>query len=159
MPTPPPVPADNRRAIVRIVGHEMVRIASSMAKAHRDVIEYIIFTAIWVANSSHLIGDERYGELRSIPPDSARRPVTLDDLQRTIPMPDDILNHYVEQMIAQGIVEQVSGGLIVPTAVFTQPEMLNGTNELYSGMVSMVTAMRAAGFAFGETQQEQGPAQ
>ncbi len=150
MTTPPSAPADNRRAIVRIVGYEMVRIASSMAKTHGDVIEYLIFTAIWVANSSHLIGDERYSDLRSIPPDKARRPVTLEDLQRTIPMPDEIMNTYVERMIAQGIVEQVPGGLIVPTAVFTQPEMLNGTNELYSGMVSMVTAMRAAGFAFGE---------
>jgi hypothetical protein len=148
--TQPPVPADNRRAIVRIVGYEMVRIASSMAKMHGDVIEYLIFTAIWVANSSHLIGDERYSELRSIPPDKARRPVTLEELQRTIPMPDDILRTYVERMIAKDMVEHAPGGLIVPTAVFTQPEMLNGTNELYSGMVNMVTAMRAAGFAFGE---------
>jgi hypothetical protein len=53
-------------------------------------------------------------------------------------------------MVSKGIVERKSGGLVVPTAVFTQPRMLNGTNDLYGRMVGMVTAMRSAGFSFGE---------
>ena len=45
-----------------------------MAHVHgNDVIEYIVFTAIWTLNSQHLIGDARFSELRTIPPNSARR--------------------------------------------------------------------------------------
>ncbi len=151
MTTIAPVSADNRRAIVRIVAHEMMRAATAMAPAHdNDVIEYFIFTAIWVLNSQHLIGDERYAPLKSIPPDAQRRPVSIEELRRAMPMPDQIMTTYVEQMISKGIVERKSGGLVVPTAVFTQPGMLNGTNDLYSRMVNMVTAMRNTGFSFGD---------
>ena len=142
---------DNRRAIVRIVAAELVRNATAMAKVHdNDVIEYIVFTAIWVLNSQHLIGDPRFAELRTLPPNSARRPVAIADLKRTIPMPDEILLTYLERLIERGFVEKVAGGLVVPTAVFTEPGMLKGANELYDRIVVMVQAMRAAGFAFGD---------
>lgn len=151
MTTITPALADNRRAVVRIVAHEMMRAATAMAPAHDDdVIEYFIFTAIWVLNSQHLIGDDRYAPLKSIPPDAQRRPISVEELRRAMPMPDQIMTTYIEQMVSKGIVERKSGGLVVPTAVFTQPRMLNGTNDLYSRMVGMVTAMRSAGFSFGE---------
>lgn len=151
MTTVPPAPADNRRAIVRIVAHEMMRIAAAMAPAHGDdVIEYFVFTAIWVLNSQHMIGDDRYAPLRSIPPDAQRRPISMEELRRAAPMPDHILTSYVEQMVAKGIVERKPGGLVVPSAVFTQPGMVNGANDLYGRMVGMVAAMRNAGFSFGD---------
>ena len=151
MTTVTPIPTDNRRAIVRIVAHEMVRISTAMAPVHGDdVIEYLIFTAIWVLNSQHMIGDDRYAPLRSIPPDAQRRPISMEELRRAAPMPDHILTSYVEQMVAKGIVERKPGGLVVPSAVFTQPGMVNGANDLYGRMVGMVAAMRNAGFSFGD---------
>ena len=129
----------------------MVRIATAMAPAHNDdIIEYFVFTAIWVLNSQHIIGDERYAPLRSIPPDAQRRPISMEELRRTAPMPDHILIAYVEKMVANGIVERKPAGLVVPSAVFTQPGMVDGANDLYSRMVGMVTAMRNAGFSFGD---------
>ena len=151
MTTVTPIPTDNRRAIVRIVAHEMVRISTAMAPVHGDdVIEYLVFTAIWVLNSQHLIGDDRYAPLKSIPPDTQRRPVSIDELRRTVPMPDHILTSYVEKMIANGVVERTPGGLVVPSAVFTQPGMVSGANDLYARVVGMVAAMRNAGFSFGD---------
>lgn len=146
-----PAATDNRRAVVRIVAYEMTRISSSMARVHDDdVIEYLVFTALWVLNTQHLIGHPRYGELKNIPPDAQRKPATMDDLRRTVPMPDEILQTYVERLLKRGYAEERSGGLVVPTAVFTQPDMLNGANELYSHVVTMVQSMRAAGFSFGD---------
>lgn len=151
MTSPTPAASDNRRAIVRIVAYEFMRISSSMAKVHGgDVIEYFVFTAIWVLNSQHLIGDPRYGELKSIPPDSQRRPATMDDLRRAAPMDDDILRIYVDRLLARGYIEERSGGFVAPTAVFAQPEMLNGSNELYSHLMTMVRSLRTAGFSFGD---------
>lgn len=146
-----PAASDNRRAVVRIVAYEMMRISSSMARVHgNDVIEYLVFTAIWVLNTNHLIGDARFGELKSIPPDTQRKPVTMDDLRRVAPMPDEILQTYVDRLLASGYVEERPGGLVVPTAVFAQPEMLDGSNELYSHVMTMVRSMRGAGFSFGD---------
>ena len=72
-----PAATDNRRAVVRIVAYEMTRISSSMARVHDDdVIEYLVFTALWVLNTQHLIGHPRYGELKNIPPDAQRKPAT-----------------------------------------------------------------------------------
>lgn len=151
MTTATPIPTDNRRAIVHIVAHEMVRISTAMAPIHGDdVIEYLVFTAIWVLNSQHLIGDHRYAPLKNIPPDTQRRPVSIDGLRRTMPMPDHILTSYVEKLIANGVVERTPGGLVVPAAVFTQPEMISGANDLYARVVGMVAAMRNAGFSFGD---------
>ena len=60
MTTFSPVPSDTRRAVVRIIATEMTKISRAMAKVHGDdVIEYFVFTTLWVLNSSHLIGDPR----------------------------------------------------------------------------------------------------
>lgn len=129
----------------------MTKISRAMAKVHGDdVIEYFVFTALWVLNSSHLIGDQRYVQLKSIPPDVLRKPASLEELRAALPMPADILQTYVKRLLEKGLAEEVSGKLVVPTAVFTQPEMLQGTSELYESVVQMVTSMRAAGFSFGD---------
>ncbi|MDO8799120.1 S-layer homology domain-containing protein [Phenylobacterium sp.] len=65
-------------------------------------------------------------------------------------MPDDIVARYVEALIAEGIVERVGDGLVVPSAVFTRPEMMDGNNELYARVLSLVSALRGAGFSFGD---------
>ncbi|MBB3891805.1 hypothetical protein GGQ61_002533 [Phenylobacterium haematophilum] len=151
MTTFSPVPADTRRAVVRIVATEMTKISRAMARVHGDdVIEYFVFTALWVLNSSHLIGDQRYVQLKSIPPDVLRKPASIEELRAALPMPADILQTYVKRLLEKGLAEEVSGKLVVPTAVFTQPEMLQGTSELYESVVQMVTSMRAAGFSFGD---------
>ncbi|MBP6877752.1 MAG: hypothetical protein KBC34_07010 [Phenylobacterium sp.] len=151
MTTFSPVPADTRRAVVRIVATEMVKVSGAMAKVHGDdVIEYMVFTALWVLNSSHLIGDPRYVQLKSIPPDALRKPASLDELRLALPMPDSILLPYVQRLRDKGMIEDVSGKMVVPTAVFTQSEMLQGTGDLYESVVKMVTSMRTAGFSFGD---------
>ncbi|WP_309644939.1 hypothetical protein [Phenylobacterium sp.] len=143
---------DNRRAVVRVLGHEILRTLSSMARLHDgDMIALLIFTGIWTINSQHLIGEtNRYAALRDIPPDSQRRPATLGELGRLVAIPEPILRDYVERLIEQGRVERTSAGLLVPSAVFTQSEMLDASNELYTDLVTMVSALRDAGFRFGE---------
>jgi hypothetical protein len=145
-------PPDNRRAIVRIFAHDILRAMNSLARlSGGDTIEFLTFTGVWVLNSHHLIGEERFAELRDIPPNALRRPVSFEELQRLVCIPEDILSIYVDRLIEKDIVERsAGGGLVVPTAVFAQPAMLDGTNEIYSRAVALVTSMRAAGFQFGD---------
>lgn len=142
---------DNRRAIVRITAAEVLKgLAESARRGGGDMIALLVFTGIWTANVQHLTGAGRYAAAHDIPPDSQRRPVTEVELERHICIPQPILGEYVERLVVEGVVERRPTGLVVPSAVFTRPEQLAATNATYQRLQAMVTAMRAAGFQFGE---------
>lgn len=150
--TAPAPSLDNRRATARVMTYEVLRGLAAMARHGRwDMIQFLVFSGVWSANTQHLLGPKaRYGELNDIPPDSQRRPVSQAALADMLCMPDDIVARYVEALIAEGIVERVGDGLVVPSAVFTRPEMMDGNNELYARVLSLVSALRGAGFSFGD---------
>jgi len=147
-----PATSDNRRATVRIIAYEMLRAISAMARLNGgDTISLLVFTGIWSANTQHLISERnRYAALRDIPPDSQRRPVPLEELANFLCIPKDIVATYVAALVDGGVVERTPSGLVIPSAFFTRAEMLDGTNELYARVMSMVVALRGAGFSFGE---------
>lgn len=143
---------DNRRLTLRIVSAETVRTISAMSSAHGgDVIRYMVFAAIWTANSGHLTSPDRYAELYDIPPDSQRRPVSESAVRETLGIPSEIFDSYLADLIAEGSVERASGGLFVPAAVFTRPEQLANANEFYARFVTLITRLRSAGFRFGDS--------
>ncbi len=150
--TPPDAPADNRRATVRIIAYEALRAISTLARVNGgDTIGLLVFTGIWSANTQHLAGDRhRYAALHDVPPDSQRRPVPLDELANFLSIPKEIVAAYVAALVEAGMVEEMTGGLTVPAAIFTRPEMLAGTNELYARVMGMVVALRGVGFRFGD---------
>lgn len=152
MPQVQPAPVDNRRATGRIIAHEALGLVSAMARAFDcDLIELVVFTGIWTSNTAHLVGEtSRYVTLHDVPPDMQRRPISRPALYAAIAVPEAIAAPYVEALIARGVVEEGPNGLTVPSAVFTQPEMLDGANEMYTRLVRMITGLRAVGFSFGE---------
>lgn len=143
--------ADNRRAVVRVTTLEILKALRSLARMHDgDILALLIFTSIWSANGEHLIGDERYTGLQNIGPDSTSKPVTDEQLQRSLGVPHDILGRYLEMFIDIGLVERGPYGLIAPGAVFTSDEMMHGANEAYERIVGLISALRGVGFALGE---------
>ncbi|MES3026570.1 MAG: hypothetical protein V4820_01805 [Pseudomonadota bacterium] len=143
--------ADNRRAVLRVTTLEILKALRSLAQLHEgDMFALLIFTSIWSANGEHLVGDERYTSLRTIGPDSTSKPITYDQLQRSLGVPRDILDRYLAMFIETGLVEQVPCGLVVPGAVFTSSEMMDGANEVYDRVVSLVGALRDVGFPLSE---------
>jgi hypothetical protein len=143
--------ADTRRATVRIMAHETLRALATLARANGgDTIGLLVFTGIWSANTEHLLPTNRYGGLHDIPPDSQHQPIPEAELARMLCMPPEIVGAYVERLIAGGLAERTAAGLHVPAAVFSRPEMMNGTNEMYARAMGMVAALRRAGFQFGD---------
>ena len=143
---------DNRRATVRIIASEILSGISALARLNGgDTISLLVFTGIWTANTQHLAGERtRYTALGDVPPDSQRRPVPEDELANFLCIPKEIVGAYVAALIDGELVQRTAGGLVVPAAVFARSEMLDGTNELYARVMSMVVALRGVGFRFGD---------
>ncbi|MCC7267956.1 MAG: hypothetical protein IT546_11520 [Caulobacteraceae bacterium] len=143
---------DNRRAVVRVLAHEVMRGLRDLALLYEgDLIRALVFTAISSSNTLHLHeADTRYASIYDLPPDRERRPVTMEDLVDSLLMPREIVERYVAILCAEGVCESTPSGYVVPTAVFTRPEMLDGLNEFYTGTVRLVTALQNAGFRVGD---------
>ena len=148
----PELAVDNRRTTVRVLAQEILRGLTALSRLHRgDLIEALVFTTIWSANTHHLVGPgARYASMYDLPPDSQRRPVSLEDMRTTLCIPDDILMRYLDDLVSQGYCERTAGGYVVPTAVFKRPEMLDGLNDFYTQAVNLVSALRQSGFSVGE---------
>ena len=101
-------------------------------------------------------GPDLVNALRDEKPDVAvvdvRLPPTQTDegLQAALGAPREIIDSYVAAFLDMGVVERVSGGLVIPGAVFTSPEMMEAANEFYDRIMALVSALRAVGFSFGE---------
>ncbi len=144
-------PSDNRRLTARVVVSATIRTMASLADLHRgDMIEMLVFVTIWMANSEHANESGRHAALNDIMPDSQRRPVSAGELCEMLRMPSDIVERYVEKLIADGQVEIRSGGLVVPSAVFTEERQMESANELYARVMGLVAALRGAGFGLGD---------
>lgn len=142
---------DIRRLTLRIVASDFARMLPVLAQAQGgDVFRYLVFTTIWTANSQHLTSPDRYAELYDIPPDAQRRPAPEALIREMLGAPREVVDPYIEQMVAEGTVERVAGGLLVPSAVFTQPDQLANANEFYARFVAMIARLRESGFSFGE---------
>ncbi|HEY9234665.1 MAG TPA: hypothetical protein VIP08_06495 [Phenylobacterium sp.] len=143
--------ADNRRAVVRTSAFEILKALRSFSRLHGgDMFALLVFTTIWSANSAHLIGDDRYKGIYDVAPDSTNVPITDGELYRAVGAPPEVIAGYVEAFVKEGIVERVPGGLISPRPVFLTAEMMDATYEFYDRILGLVSALRAAGFSFGD---------
>ena len=81
----------------------------------------MVYAAIIAANTAHLtnIKDERrrFDGMDELPPDSARRPVSVRGLAASIGMPFETCRRHVNRLIADGYCRRANGGLIVPAEV------------------------------------------
>ncbi|HEY9217603.1 MAG TPA: hypothetical protein VIO94_06100 [Phenylobacterium sp.] len=95
-----------------------------------NLIEMIVFNGVWTANTEHLNNSKaRYARLRDLPPDRQRRPIGLASLAERLRLPEQLCRETVERLVDCGLAEQVSSGVIVPSAVFTQERMLQALTD------------------------------
>lgn len=144
---------DNRRTIVRVLTRETLRGLRDLAVIHGgDMIRALVFTTITSGNTEHLTQpDGRYSGFYDLPPDRERRPVSIDEIVDALLIPRELVESYVAVLVEEGLCDERPSGYVVPSAVFTRPEMLNGLNEFYTGTVRLVSSLRQAGFRIGET--------
>lgn len=108
------------RTVVRWSARHLLRSLEIARELHGgDVMQTVVFAAIWSLNVAHLQPEAGYGEMESIPPDSVRRPVSVHRLARFLDLPHETVRRYVAKLIEQQKCERVGrSGVIVPRRVF-----------------------------------------
>lgn len=142
-----PAFVDNRRLVVRVSSHQILAVIADIAdRLGFDTIETLILTGVWTANTEHLLGNtDRYARLLDLPPDSLRRPIGEAELMGRLRLPRPVFEPCLERLIERGYVERVGAGLVVPSAVFTRPEMVDALTACFNGVAGLVESLRRIG--------------
>jgi hypothetical protein len=144
---------DNRRLIVRVFSQELLFALTELARAYdTDVISVLVFTGIWTANVARLSPRPalRYADVRDIPPDSLRLPVSEEELARRLCLPRSIVTVYVRELIEAEMVEATESGLVVPAAVVARMASIETLNVTFARAQQMAERLRDAGLSLDE---------
>jgi hypothetical protein len=120
MPSSKPRP-DVSRAVGRLSTEYVLRALQLIAEIEGgDLVRAIIGQAIIAANTAHLERDRSgpaYAGRLDVPPDSARRPISVLALSQSLGLPFETTRRHVNKLIASGRCRRVTGGVIVPAEV------------------------------------------
>ena len=120
-------PEDNARLMARLATDFVLRSLQLVAKQHNgDLIMAIVAAAIVSANTAHLNpiagAPARHANLDDVPPDDARRPVSVLAISGSLGLPFETTRRYVNRLIAQGQCRRVKGGVLANVEALSTPE-------------------------------------
>ncbi|MBI1683234.1 hypothetical protein [Caulobacter hibisci] len=117
---------DVRRAVIRLSAGYFLRSLDVAKSVHgNDPVRAVVFTTIWVANTSHIKPNMGFDAKEALVQDALRRPVTVVQIADSLAMPAETVRRHVSALIADGLcVRHGRKGVTIPAEVFTRPEML-----------------------------------
>jgi len=148
-----PEPAPNIRSIQRFSTAFWMYCVESMTRvAGNDLIMGLVYHAMWTANVKHITNSAaniEYGGLDQIPPDTARRPVTVMALANSLRMPHETVRRYVHALVkADRCVRVGNQGFIVPARVFEREDHKAAILEGLPVLLRLFDDMKRTGFDF-----------
>ena len=135
-----------KRVVARVLTRDVLAAFGQITDRYgMDMLDFLVFSGVWTANTAHLTDAQVYAGTFDVPPDEVRRPVSLGALAKALRMEPALVAERVAGLIAGGLVAKVEGGLVVPSAVFGRPEMLDGIELAYVRTMQMVQALEDYG--------------
>jgi len=139
-----------KRGVTRLVGQRIPEFLAAQADRHgMDLIDTLLFTIIWSTNTEHLIQPGRYAGIFEIPPNAERKAIRLVELTFRARLPKAVVSERVAGLKARKMVEETPAGLVVPSAVFSRPEMLNGVDAIFENAFQLVEELAQFGIVAG----------
>ncbi|HEY2419088.1 MAG TPA: hypothetical protein VGH84_14285 [Steroidobacteraceae bacterium] len=154
VPLPPTgEPMSNSRAVTRVLGEMMMHGIDLLGRLHEnDFLYAVIFTTIWTTNVHHITATNdnmKYGALMELPPDEARRPVTVHAIASSLRIPYETVRRYANKMVKNGSAVRVGNkGLIVPRERLAVESGYEGTRDAFIQIERTVAGLYRAGFDF-----------
>lgn len=147
-----PMPT-NVLAVLRVGNEFLMRSIDGMVAAQgNDLIAALIFTALWLGNVRHITNsaaNTEFGGMDNLPPDSLRRPVSVQALANALRIPYETVRRYAQAMIKAGVCIRVGKrGLIVPAAVHNQPHRRKAFQESLQSLLRFLGDLKQARFDF-----------
>jgi hypothetical protein len=131
-----------KRVVARVMAREVMATMGQLADRYEmDLIDTLVFTAIWTANTAHLSDAEIYAGIFDVPPDRERRTVSLEAVAAALRIDRALVETRVEGLIGASMVALENGGLVVPSAVFTRPDMIDGVELTYVRTLRLVSTL------------------
>jgi len=110
-----------------------------------DLLNALVFTALWAGNSSHIRGDVYQG-LEDVPPDHERRPLTVRQVADSLGLPYETVRRRFIEMLKRGVIRRAGRrGFIVTQAALSRPEAMLGVRQLYGNLTRFLKDLKSIG--------------
>lgn len=152
-----PVPCgalpSNVRACARFAAEIVMRGIDTLGRIHGDdFLTALVFTAIWTANVQHITASQdnlTFGGLRDLPPDAARRPVTVSAVAAALRIPYETVRRCVARLTREGSALRIARkGVIIPRARLANAAGFDTVRSSYVNVARLVGQLHRAGFDF-----------
>ena len=135
-----------KRVAARVLTREILaRLADQADRLNLDLLDTLIFSGIWTANTEHLSDPDRFATVFDLPPNAERRRVSVAEVAVRLRLSPTLVKERVKALESAHLVESSEAGLIVPTAVFTRPEALNGIDATWKDAQRLTNILASFG--------------
>ncbi len=143
--------ADGARAAMRLGTDYLLRTLKDLGELlDGELLTALVALALGQANVAHFDPPDRpgpYGDLAAIPPDAARRPVSVLSLSASLGLPYETTRRHVEKLVRMGVCERIKGGVIIPARAIDNDAHRQVLIAHLGNLRRLVRGLRAAGLA------------
>ncbi len=122
-------------------------------RGERQLLDLLLFSTISQANVTAITRQAdlqvAYAAPDQPPPDSMRRPVSVNALATSLGLPFETVRRRVKGLVDQGLCRAVEGGVIVPTAVVNSPQYFRDSFRGYERLRAFYYQLRDLGLLKG----------
>jgi predicted transcriptional regulator len=150
-PAPPRPGADVRRQVLRLTTNMFLEaVEVLMARVGLDLVHTLLYITIVQANVRHITEDPAaaaaYSGLQDVPPDEARRPVSVYAVAREMGLPYETARRHIRRMTDAGLLARdAGGGVWTPSALHSRPDWVAGAETSWNQVVRLVEAFGQLG--------------
>lgn len=150
-PSPSRPGVDVRRQILRLTTNMFLEaVEVLMARVGLDLVHTLLYITIVQANVRHITEDPAavaaYSGLHDIPPDEARRPVSVYAVAREMGLPYETARRHIRRMTEAGLLARdAGGGVWTPSALHRRPDWVAGAETSWNHVVRLVEAFAQIG--------------
>lgn len=141
--------SDGARVAVRLGADYLLRSLQILAELGQgDLITALVSLAIVQANVAHLDSSDAgaaFADIRTLPPDELRRPVSVLSLSASLGLPYETTRRHVGKLLAMGACKRVRGGVVVPTAALDTAWHREHLGRNLVNLRRLVRGLKAAG--------------
>lgn len=138
-------PAEQVRAIMRVLGDYILRSVDSVTATGRDMITGLVLLGVFRANIEHRMSLEEGLPGAAMLPDGDRRPVSAAALAARLNLPAETVRRHAAQLVAQGECVRGPHGLLVTSGIIDRPQVLGLVHDNFTHLTRMFSSLAQLG--------------